>query len=52
MTMQQERGEVIANLPAWADNGYRLCPECRRGFDLRNETDAAKWYYGHDCEAS
>jgi len=26
------------------------CPECERVFDLLNETDAAEWYYGHDCE--
>ena len=26
------------------------CPECGRVFDLFDETDAAEWYYGHDCE--
>lgn len=28
----------------------RQCPECGRIFDLLDETDAAEWYYGHDCE--
>lgn len=28
----------------------RTCVECGREFDLYNETDAAEWYYGHDCE--
>lgn len=27
------------------------CPECGRVFDLLNETDAAEWAYGHDCES-
>ena len=27
------------------------CPECGRVFDLFDETDAAEFYYGHDCEA-
>ncbi len=27
------------------------CPECDRVFDLLDETDAAEWAYGHDCEA-
>ena len=26
------------------------CPECGRVFDLLDETDAAEWGYGHDCE--
>lgn len=26
------------------------CPECGRVFDLDDETDAAEWFYGHDCE--
>jgi len=26
------------------------CPECGRKFDLTDETDAAEWHYGHDCE--
>lgn len=26
------------------------CPECNRVFDLLNDTDAAEWSYGHDCE--
>lgn len=26
------------------------CIECNRVFDLLDETDAAEWYYGHDCE--
>lgn len=26
------------------------CPECGREFDLLDETDAAEWAYGHDCE--
>ena len=28
-----------------------VCVECSRVFDLLSETDAAEWYYGHDCEA-
>lgn len=28
----------------------KTCVECGREFDLYNETDAAEWYYGHDCE--
>lgn len=27
------------------------CSECRRVFDLFDETDADEWYYGHDCES-
>lgn len=27
------------------------CPECKRVFDLTDETDADEWAYGHDCEA-
>ena len=26
------------------------CNECGRVFDLSDETDAAEWHYGHDCE--
>ena len=26
------------------------CPECKRVFDLTNESDAGEWGYGHDCE--
>lgn len=26
------------------------CAECGRVFDLLDETDAAEWTYGHDCE--
>lgn len=26
------------------------CVECGRVFDLTDETDAAEWAYGHDCE--
>jgi hypothetical protein len=26
------------------------CPECGRVFDLTDDTDAAEWAYGHDCE--
>lgn len=28
----------------------RWCPECGRYFDLLNETDAANYDAGHDCE--
>ena len=28
------------------------CPECSRVFDLTNETDAAEWGFGHDCDPS
>lgn len=28
----------------------RRCPECGRVFDMFNETDAAEWADGHDCE--
>lgn len=31
----------------WA--GLR-CAECGRVFDLADETDAAEWACGHDCE--
>ena len=27
------------------------CVECGRIFDLRDETEAEEYYYGHDCEA-
>jgi hypothetical protein len=30
---------------------YPTCPECGRQFDLLDETDAAEWSTGHDCEA-
>ena len=26
------------------------CVECEKVFDLMNEDEAGKWYYGHDCE--
>lgn len=26
------------------------CPECKRVFDLTDETDADEFYNGHDCE--
>ena len=26
------------------------CIECKRVFDLLDETDAEEWNYGHDCE--
>ena len=26
------------------------CPECSRVFNLMDDTDAAEWAYGHDCE--
>lgn len=30
----------------------RTCPECGRVFHVADdETDAAEWYAGHDCEA-
>lgn len=28
----------------------RTCSECGRVFDLSDETDAAEWSFGHDCE--
>ena len=28
----------------------RVFVECERVFDLGDATDAAEWYYGHDCE--
>lgn len=31
-------------------SGVRSCSECGRLFDLWEETDAAEWYGGHDCE--
>ena len=37
------------------DGGLALkvkCPECGREFDLLDETDAAEWAYGHDCEVT
>lgn len=30
----------------------RRCPECGRVFDLTDETDAAEFADGHDCEES
>lgn len=27
------------------------CRECGRTFNLADETDAAEWAYGHDCES-
>jgi hypothetical protein len=29
---------------------YVKCAECKRVFNLLDETDAEEWYYGHDCE--
>lgn len=28
------------------------CIECNRVFNMLTESDAAEWYYGHDCEAN
>jgi len=28
----------------------KVCAECKRVFDLSNETDSEEWYFGHDCE--
>ena len=28
------------------------CSECKREFDLQNETDLAEYNYGHDCEVN
>lgn len=33
----------------WAYS-LRECVECGRVFDLTDEEDSQKWYYGHDCE--
>jgi hypothetical protein len=30
---------------------YSRCRECGRKFDMTDDTDAAEWHYGHDCEA-
>lgn len=38
--------------PLGINPARRKCVECGRIFDLRDETDAAEWTYGHDCEAS
>ena len=27
-----------------------MCAECGREFDLLDESEADKWYSGHDCE--
>jgi len=27
------------------------CIECKRLFNMLDESDAAEWYYGHDCES-
>lgn len=32
------------------DNLRVQCDECGRVFDLLDETDAAEWSSGHDCE--
>lgn len=39
--------EEVAETPAPSAR----CRECGRVFDLADETDAAEWSYGHDCEA-
>ena len=26
------------------------CVECKREFNLLNESDAEEWFFGHDCE--
>jgi len=28
----------------------RVCPECKREFDLNDELDAEEYSFGHDCE--
>jgi len=27
------------------------CIECKRLFNMLDESDAQEWYYGHDCES-
>lgn len=29
---------------------FRTCVECRRVFNMTDETDTEEWFYGHDCE--
>lgn len=29
---------------------FTVCMECKRQFDLLEESDYSDWYYGHDCE--
>jgi hypothetical protein len=33
-------------------NTKARCVECKRVFDLLDETDASEWTYGHDCEVA
>ena len=28
----------------------RICPECKRVFDMFNKLDIEEWSFGHDCE--
>lgn len=30
----------------------RRCPECKRVFDMGNDTDVKEWEFGHDCEVA
>jgi len=39
--------EVIAGVKA---QSTARCLECGRVFDLFDETDAAEFFFGHDCE--
>lgn len=53
LAAQKDREEALRRvsagdvLPVYA---RQTCPECGRVFDLTDETDAAEWYAGHDCE--
>lgn len=31
---------------------FERCVECNRRFDMFDESDAAEFYFGHDCEAN
>lgn len=43
-------GEPGDTCPYCLPTPLKGCHECGRVFDLLNVTDAAEWYYGHDCE--
>jgi hypothetical protein len=32
-------------------SAIRKCVECNSTFDLRDESAAEEWFYGHDCES-
>jgi hypothetical protein len=54
-TVPVDRGPETRGHEGIDGNGYpvyaaKRCPECGRLFDLTDETDAAEWAFGHDCD--